>query len=204
MTAFDPQRLRPYQPNDLAAVLAFAGACNARSGGCGYLHPGDIVHLMSNALRGRDLDCHVHLYEDDDARLLALALLYPVRDAAYDLLVRPDAHGGDLERGLIGWCERATESLLRSAGGASAAIGCDVMDCDAPRRDLLLARGYAPADRPATLYTTRSLDDPLPDSLLPEGFSMRSVVGEHEVDAVCAVHDGSRSHPSGPTTSISR
>lgn len=189
-TTVDPHRMRPYRPADLPAVLAFVGECNARTGGCGYLHPGDVVHCMSNALRGRDLDRHIFLDEDDAGALQALALIYPASDAAYNLMLHPDIRGGELERGLIDWCEQTTATLLRAANSDASAIGTDLMDGDTTRRDLLLARGYTPGTH-TMLYTTRSLDEPIPPSVLPDGFAIRSVAGEHEVDAVCAVHDGS-------------
>jgi ribosomal protein S18 acetylase RimI-like enzyme len=186
---FDPHRLRSYQPKDLPAVLAFVGECNARSGGCGYLHPGDIVHLMSNALRGRELDRHLHLYMDADDALGALAVIYPARDAAYDLIIHPDARG-ELERGLVEWCEGATAALLRAAKSDASSVSIDVTDCDRARRELLIERGYAPGTH-VMHSTTRSLEGPIPPSILPEGFSIRNVAGEHEVDAVCTVHNGS-------------
>jgi len=186
----DAQHLRPYRPDDLAAVLAFAGECNARTDGCGYPHPGDITHFMSNALRGRDLDRHIHLYETADGALIALALIYPARHSGFDLLVHPDARGEELERGLISWCEQAAWAAIQAAGNTQSTVGCEVMDCDTLRRDLLLEQGYSPAGAPSTLYTTRSLDGPIPGAALPNGFSIRSVAGEQEVDAVRAAHDG--------------
>src|SRR5690348_17651303 len=101
MPSFDPRHLRPYRPEDLPAVLAFTGECNARTGGCGYQHPGDVVHLMSNGLRGRELDRHIHLYETPDGVLQALVLIYPARSSGYDLLVSPNLRGGTLEQGLL-------------------------------------------------------------------------------------------------------
>jgi GNAT superfamily N-acetyltransferase len=190
MTTFDIERLRPYRPDDLPAVLAFAGECNARTGGCGYLHPGDIAHTMSNGLRGRDLDRHIALYTGPDGELVAVAIVFPAREAGYDLLVHPGARGGDLERGLLAWCERTAHELMREAGVPPSPVTIAVMDCDTVRRELLLAQGYE-ALGPSLVYTTRSLEEPIPDSALPEGFSIRSVAGEHEVEAVAAVHDAS-------------
>jgi len=57
------------------------------------------------------------------------------------------------------------------------------------RRDLLLSLGYAPAGEPSHLCTTRSLEEPIPEVSLPDGFSIRSVAGEHEVELAAAVHD---------------
>ena len=50
--------------------------------------------------------------------------------------------------------------------------------------------GYQPVTTPGMLYTTRSLNEPIPDKPLPEGFSMRPVAGEHEAGLVAEVHNG--------------
>lgn len=181
--------MRPYRPEDLSAVLAFAGECYARTDGCGYLHPGDIVHLMSNGLRGRDLDQHIALYESPASELQALVLIFPGRDIRFDVQLAPELRGAELERELAVWaCER-TAAIVRESGGNQSSIGCDVTDCDTIRRDLLLSLGYTPADAPYLIQTTRSLDEPIPDLALPEGFGIRSVAGEHEAELCAAVHD---------------
>lgn len=190
MTTHGPRRPRPYRPDDLPALLAAVGEWNARTDGCGYLHPGDIVHYMSNALRGRDLDEHFSLYESDDGRLLALLAPYPTRHVGFDLLIHPDARGGEVEAALLAEGERAVAALLHAAGAEEASLGSEAMDCDAPRREALARLGYVTSGEPSTLYTTRSLRAPIPESILPDGFTIRSVAGEHEVEAVCAVHDG--------------
>jgi mycothiol synthase len=187
--SFDPQRLRPYRPADLPAVLGFVGECNLPTGGCRSLHPGDVAHMMSNALRGRDLDRHIALYEDPDSRLHAVALIYPVRDASFDVLIHPDRRGGELEHGLVEWSERTACTAARAAGSQVTTVGCEVMDCDTLRRDMLLRLGYQPAREACRVYTVRSLEGPIPEPALPDGFTIRSVGGEHEVEAVAAVHD---------------
>jgi ribosomal protein S18 acetylase RimI-like enzyme len=210
MSTFNAHRLRPYRPADLPAILASIGDWNARTAGCGYLHPGDICHYMSNGLRGRDLDKSFYRYEEDE-RVLALVVLYSASDAGYDALVHPDHRGGDLEQGLVAWCERALWDRPRVAAwapvDAPTAIGAEimneVMDCDAVRRDLLLQRGYVPAGAPAGLYTTRSLADPIPASALPEGFTIRSASGEHEAAMLSAVHNGAFTPKWGPDDYLS-
>lgn len=189
MAAFDPQRLRPYCGDDLAAVLAFTGMCNARTDGCGYLHTGDVVHLMSNGLRGRDLDRHICLYTSPQGQIQAFVLIFPARSSGFDLLIHPDLRGGELERGLTEWAMQATWALIQAEGAKATAVGIDVTDCDTTRRDILLEQGYTAGEAPYLLSTTRSLAEPIPEPVLPEGFSIRSVAGEHEVEAVAAVHD---------------
>jgi ribosomal protein S18 acetylase RimI-like enzyme len=189
MTTFARQHIRPYRgPDDLGAVLAFAGACHARSDGCSSLHPGDIAHFMSNGLRGRDLERHVFLCEGSDGALQALALIYPGHDAAYNVLVHPDLRGA-FERELVDRCEQTAWTASQASGSAQTTVGTEVMDCDTIRRDLLLARGYSPEEPPYLLNTIRQLDGSIPEPIVPPGLTLRSVAGEHEVEAVAAVHD---------------
>lgn len=182
-------RPRPYRPEDLSAVLRFVGECYARTGGCGYLHPGDVAHFMSNGLRGRNLDRHIALYESPDGQLQAVMLIQPGLPASFDLMVAPEQRGGDLERELVAWVERASVAVVGASGEVVDAIGGEVADCDTVRRNLLLQLGYVPAADPYLVSTTRSLEAPIPIVALPDGFSIRSVAGEHEVELVAAVHD---------------
>lgn len=192
MTSFDTHRLHPYHGGDeLPKILQFVGECNVLADFCGCLHPGDICHVLSNTLRGRGLEKHFHVYEDSKGQLLGLVLLYPARYNAYDVLVHPHYRGSKLESALIAWSEQQTRALLHEAVSDATWIGIDVMDCDIHRRDILRAQGYAPPDGPSLIYTTRSLLEPIPESILPGGFTIRNVAGEHEAEALQAVHAGS-------------
>src|SRR5260370_28592026 len=73
MIPFDAGKMRPYRAADLERVLRFAGECNLVPGDGAVWHPGDVVHFMSNTLRGRDLARHVVRYDEPDRRLRALA-----------------------------------------------------------------------------------------------------------------------------------
>jgi ribosomal protein S18 acetylase RimI-like enzyme len=191
MTNFDTRHLHPYHGSDeLPKILQFVGECNVLVGFCGCLHPGDICHFLSNTLRGRDLGKHFHVYEDSEGQLLGLVLLYPVRYSGFDVLVHPRYRGSELESALIVWGEQQTRALLQAADSDMTSIGSDVMDCDTIRRDILQAQGYVSPDEPAFCYTTRSLLEPIPESILPDGFTIRSVTGENEAEAVQAVHTG--------------
>jgi ribosomal protein S18 acetylase RimI-like enzyme len=173
--------MRPYRAEDLDRLLRFAGECNRTPGAGWLLHPGDVVHFMSNTLRGRDLERHVFLYEEDNGRLRALALLYPGDAHGYDLLVEPDLRGADpdaFEAEAMGWAD------TRAGGAKQSLVG------DAIRARILKRLGYSASGAPRELYTTRSLRDPIPDKPLPDGFTMRPVVGEQEAGLAAAVHNG--------------
>lgn len=192
MTNFDTRCLHSYQGSDeLPKILQFVGECNALADFCGYLHPGDICHFLSNTLRGRDPGKHFQVYENFNGQILALVLLYPARFSAYDVLIHPHYRATELESALIAESEQQTRALLMAANNDASSIGIDVMDCDNTRHNIVRAQGYVPADSPAFCYTTRSLQESVPESILPDGFTIRSVAGEYEAEAVQAVHAGS-------------
>jgi len=75
-----------------------------------------------------------------------------------------------------------------AAGLEKTAIYSDIMDCDPIRREAAVKQGFVISEQPYLYLTARSLRDPIPELLLPEGFSIRSVAGEHEADALGVVH----------------
>jgi predicted N-acetyltransferase YhbS len=196
MIAFDERAMRPYRAEDLDGVLRFVGACNAKTDTCARAHPGDVVHFMSNTLRGRDLERHVFLYEAN-RRLRALLMITPGATHSNELLVDPDLRGSDagsFESAALAWSERAAWAAAQAAGGvghdSGQSVAVEVTEGDHIRQAIVERLGYRPTGSPGMLYTTRSLRDHIPEKALPAGFSMRSVAGEQEAGAVAAVHNG--------------
>ncbi len=53
---FNIEFLHAYKgEEELPRLLQFVGECNRLANFCGYVHPGDMCHLLSNGLRGRKL-----------------------------------------------------------------------------------------------------------------------------------------------------
>jgi ribosomal protein S18 acetylase RimI-like enzyme len=181
---------RAYRSDDLAKVLQFVGECNALADFCGCIHPGDVVHFISNTLRGRNVEQHLFLWENSHEQILALTSLYPARFGGYDLLVHPHHRGGEREQACIAWSEQAQWELMQRSGSDNTWVGSDVMDCDEDRARLLHSRGYAPTAELYMCYTTRSLRTLIPASGLPDGFTIRPVEGEQDAERLCAVHSG--------------
>jgi mycothiol synthase len=176
--------LRPYQPNDLPKVLTFLGECLRASNFCNY-HPGDIAHWMSNTYRGKDLDKHFWLYEEDE--IIALAELPPVAWAGYTLIVHPKQRGGNLEVSLLQHCETTMWQRMQEESSKEISISISVADCDKHRVNSLTSLGYQLAKRESEMRR-RSLAEPISDSALLEGFTIRSVAGEHEAALLAEVH----------------
>jgi ribosomal protein S18 acetylase RimI-like enzyme len=190
MTVFDAEHMRPYRAADLDRLLRFVGECNLKPGMSPPPHPGDVVHFMSNTLRGRDLERHIFLHEETDGRLRALALLYPWTPYSYELLVAPDLHGAEdrsFEEAAIAWTDVRASDAARIAGKE---LAVEISADDAIHERIAVRLGYSASGAPGTLYTTRSLRDPIPDKPLPAGFNMRPVAGEHEAGLVAEVHNG--------------
>jgi mycothiol synthase len=188
MIDFDIRHLHPYQGSiELPKILQFVGECNVLADFCGCFHPGDICHYLSNSLRGRDLEQYFHIYEVY-GQILGLVMLYSARHSGYNVLVHPHYRDQELESSLITWGEQQTRIILQAAGSDINWIGCEVMNCDTIRRDILLTQVYVASNEPAFYYTMRSLQIPIPESHLPDGFTIRSVAGEEEAEVVQAAH----------------
>lgn len=178
-------KLRPYQPSDLPRVLTFVGECLRDSKFCNW-HPGDIAHWMSNEQRGKDLDKYYWLYEENN-EILALAELPPVVRAGYTLIVHPEHRGGDLEGALLQHCE--TEMWRRmQEGSKETSVSVSVAECDKNRIACLTALEYRVTKKESEMRR-RSLTESLPTSVLPDGFVIRSVAGEHEAAPLAEVHN---------------
>jgi ribosomal protein S18 acetylase RimI-like enzyme len=180
---------RPYRgPEELAKILQFVGECNVLADFCVCAHPGDVVHFMSNTMRGRDLERYLYLCEDVEEHLIALIMLYTPVYGGYDLLIHPDYRNAELEKSLVAWSERIQWERIQASGSKVSRISTDLLDQDVKRRDVLLAAEYVVEGQPFMCLTMRSLLDLIPDTGLPDGFTIRRVEGEHEADALGAVH----------------
>jgi mycothiol synthase len=179
-------KLRPYQSNDLTRVLTFVGECLRDSNFCNW-HPGDIAHWMSNEKRGKDLDKYYWLYEEKN-ELLAFVELPPVKWASYTLIVHPERRGGEFEKSLLQHCETAMWQRMQTEGSKETSLSIGVAECDKHRLNCLTALGYQAVKRESAMRR-RSLAEPIPAAILPEGFSIRSVAGEHEAALLAEVHN---------------
>jgi mycothiol synthase len=178
-------KLRSYQPNDLARVLTFVGECLRGSNFCNF-HPGDIAHWMSNEKRGKDLEKYYWLYEENN-EILAFAELPPVKWASYTLIVHPERRGGEFEKSLLQHCETTMWQRMQEEGSKEISLSIGVAECDKHRINCLTALGYQMSKKESAMRR-RSLAEFIPVSVLPEGFSIRSVAGEHEAALLAEVH----------------
>jgi mycothiol synthase len=175
---------RSYQANDLSKVLTFLGESLRASNFCNY-HPGDIAHWMSNSYRGKDLDKHFWLYEEGE--IIALAELPPVAWAGYTLIVHPKQRGGNLEMSLLQHCETTMWQRVQEEGSKETSLSISVAECDKHRINCLTSLGYQ-INKKESEMRRRTLSEPIPTSVLLEGFTIHSIESEQEAALLAEVH----------------
>lgn len=181
---------RPYATlNDLYKILSAVGTWNTQTDFCGYLHPGHVGHFTSNGMRGRNPAERLFLVEDAQMTLLAVVLIHRPRASRFDVFVHPAHRGSNLETTLITFAEQITWKLMQAAGIDRNWVGSDVMACDTIRAEILRQQGYDVGE-PYVFFTMRSLVEPIPESVVPEGFTIRHVKGLDEAEALGVVHGG--------------
>ena len=156
---------------DLARLIAFLPV--ARPANRVRDYPG--ATNLREMLCQPELQTRTRLWFDQHDQLLACALVDAYSNLLFDY--RPDANSQELEEAIMQW------------GVACGALPLDAVcrEDDVERMAWLTRHGFQPQAM-RTLHFIRSLNDPIPDSQPPPGFSIRSVAGESEIEALVALH----------------
>ncbi len=176
-----PQLFRPYQADDLPRVLSFLSHCFCSSS-LSTWHPGDILYWMSHHYCGRDLDKRFWLYEQN-GKLLAFAHVPAKAQGEFALIVEPRERD-QLEMTLLNECRKFAQLEQQTT------LVMSVATPDTKRRTNLKALGFREGDVNGVVVK-RFLYEPEPEIKLPEGFSIRSVTGEHEAALLAELHHAS-------------
>jgi len=181
---------RAYQgADDLAVMQETLAGWIHESGNCGYCHVGDLPHRIYNGLRGRyPRDEMIRLWYLD-GHMIGMALVYP-RHRSYDAFISPTQRGGAFENELLGWADVTLRDWMDREGAHEEAVMTDVDGCDLVRANCLTDLGYQPDDTPWITINERQIVTGLPDVILPDGYSIRSAIGEADAAGLAAVHSG--------------
>jgi len=181
---------RPYNNrDDLHKIQAATADWIASAGFCGYLHVGDLALRLFNGMRRYNPHEIVRLWEAEDGSLLGWSIIYP-RWNSYDALLHPAHRGDELEGQLLDGCEQAVLAWMQKEDRAESPISLDVFAEDVNRITALEQRGYVRGEQHHVIGV-RSLDEPIPDVSLPQGFSVRPVEGLHEADKLIEAQNAS-------------
>ena len=113
----------------------------------------------------------------DDEQLIAFALVDEYDNLFFDCL--PD-HLDPLGDEMIEWG-------LSRLNSDSKTLDTNCRESDTARVAFLEKLGFARTPT-ETISMRRDLDEPIPDSVLPAGFTIRSVKGEQEAEALAELH----------------
>ena len=179
-------RSRSYEGDaDVALLQGFNAASIAATGGCGYLHPGDIVHHMFIGNKAFEPAELLTVWEDRSG--VAGWVLAAPGHRSYDAQVRPDLRGGEFEREMLEYADARTVELMRHHGIASNRLFGDAFRCDLARVELLTGMGWVrDAEPPYVINRARIAD--LGEPVIPADYSIRPVAGVGEAAAVAELH----------------
>ena len=174
----------PYQGEaDLQAIADLYNACDAVDRFDQGTSPAELNEDYADP--DFDLSQDLRLWRNEDGSLLAVGSVWrPVPDTKVQghlsLKVHPDRRYQGLEEQIITWAEAR---LLEAAQGLNLPVQIDVgfYDSQTELIDLSQRQGFSP-----TRYffrMIRSLVEPIPDSTLPEGFTLRPVHAEQDAEA---------------------
>lgn len=151
--------------------------------------PNDALHLADLPWRfaspsARDPE-RTRLWEDAGGRLVAWAVLqFPWH--CLDYQIRSDTRSEEFEDTILAW---GTERLSTeaSAKGESLPFYVSARESDTSRVAAIRCAGFSP-DGWSYVHMARSMDEPIPPPVLPEGFCIRPLAGETEIEAYVAMH----------------
>lgn len=155
------------------------------SGGCGYLHPGDIAHHFFSGNKEMDLREICTIWEDDKG--VAAWVLASPKYRGFDAQVRPDVRGGDFEREVLVYAEEETLKYMKKYGYEAEELGGDACQCDKDRARALVDLGWTFDTEAEYVLNRRSLQD-IPEIDLAEGYTIRTVRGLDEAAAIAQLH----------------
>jgi len=134
-----------------------------------------MMKLVRNATR---------LWVNADNRLIAFALVDPYNNLRWE--IDPRAASCGLESEMVTWgvaCRRR----MPVDDGKSRTLDASCREDDIERIAFLERHGFI--QQPLrSLHLERPLNEPISPPQLPPGFVLRSVTGEHEADALTALH----------------
>jgi len=156
----------------------------------GYCHVGDVPHRLYNGMRGRyPLDKLVELAFDESGALIGFLFGQPFHNA-FDLFIHPAHRGGSTEQALLERVYRQTREAMNAIEREETPVMGDVDEGDTDRAAALTALGFEAGENYLNL-TERLLAEPIPEPILPEGFTIRPAAGEHEAGRLAEVHNNS-------------
>ena len=166
-------------PSDVQLVLDFVKAVRPPEYITDYPSPADLQELLNLP----DVQAHTRLWLDSEGQIAGYAMVDYVDHIQFES--SPQA-GAALDEEMLAWgCAEARQTVIERQSEDPPAAGCRA---DQLERIALLERYGFEREADWTVHMARSLSEPVPDPVLPPGFSIRPYAGEAEIEDWVALH----------------
>lgn len=166
-------------PQDLQAMLDLLLAVRPAARIKAYPGIVDLHELLALP----EVQANTRLWFSAEDQLVGFAIIDRYLNLLFELAPQTAA---DLESEVVAWGETCLRRTFQD-GEVSGTLDASCSGEDSERIAWLERHGFVPQEI-RTLRMIRPLDQPIPAPRLPEGFTIRSVAGDQEVEALVALH----------------
>ncbi len=144
-----------------------------------YWHVGELMFAFFIVDCHLNPQEHIRLWHDDEGKLVGYAILG--EDPSVDWQVLPEYEWSGIESEAMAWAEtRLTELRRREAERWSSNLVSGARQDNAKRIAFLEQQGFRRGEY-AEVNMLRSLDEPIPEAVVPAGYQVRAVAEAGEI-----------------------
>jgi hypothetical protein len=171
---------RLYQTeDDLQQMLDLLMQARARTSDWRYWHAGELLFNYFMVACHLDPCEHVRLWHASNGKLAGFAILG--EDPSFDCQVLPEYEWCGIEAAALSWVESClSEGRNHGTQEWSGRLVAGARQDDARRIAFLEQNGFQYSGEFAEVNMQRSLEEPIPEPILPEGYQVRAFAGAGE------------------------
>ena len=165
---------------DLQQMYDLLMEARARTSDWRYAHVGELAFNFFMVACHLNPCEHIRLWHDAESKLIAYALLG--EDPAFDYQILPEHEWAGIEAEALAWAEtRVTELRQYAAQQWGGHLVSGARQDNAQRIAFLEQHGFRYCGDFAEVNMLRSLDEPIPEAVLPVGCQVRAVAETGEI-----------------------
>ncbi len=174
--------------HDLQQMQGLLMEARSRTNDWHYFHVGELIlgfFMVTCHLNPQE---YIRLWHDNQGKLVAYAILG--EDPSFDCQVLPEYEWFGIEAEAMAWAEtRISELRKRDAQQWSGNFVSGARQDDAKRIAFLEQHGFRYSGKFAEVNMLRSLDEPIPETVVPPGCQVRAVAADAgEISNRAAAH----------------
>jgi ribosomal protein S18 acetylase RimI-like enzyme len=163
--------------HDLQQMQGLLMEARSRTNDWHYWHVGELMFGFFMVACHLNPQEHIRLWHADEGKLVGYAVLG--EDPSFDCQVLPEYEWSGIEAEAMAWAEtRLTELCKHDAKRWSGNFVSGARQDDAKRIVFLEQHGFRYRGKFAEVNMLRSLNEPIPESVLPAGCQVRAVIAD--------------------------